>query len=365
MSKFLNNISGKIINYNNTFYGKIHFDKNIKKISKTEKLENNNIIIPGFVDLHCHGGNGFDTMKGVDSIIQMSKYHLKNGTTSLLPTTLTATLKDTNKALYGINNFLDDLYKESNIEGIHLEGPFINPKKLGAQPSFAQIPNIDFVKEIMSIAKVKIVTLAPEIENSNNLIDFLFKENIKVQLGHSLADYECCIKIMNKNKVGFTHLYNAMSGDHHRNPGVLTAALRHAEYAEIICDLHHVHKENIHLAAKCIPGIYAISDAISACGMPDGSYNFANLQIEKKDNRAFIDSHTLAGSVVNMHDTFKNLVNINFSLEKAVAMTSYNAAKYIGETNKGKIDIGYCSNILVLDTKFNIKKVYLNGQLIK
>ena len=364
MSKFLNNIVGKIINHNDTFYGKIDFNNYIKEIKKTENKNNNNIIIPGFVDLHCHGGDGFDTMQGIDSIVQMSKYHLKNGTTSLLPTTLTATLKDTYKALYGINNFLEKSANESNIEGIHLEGPFINPKKLGAQPPFAQIPNIDFVKEIMSISKVKIVTLAPELENSNKLIDWLLKENINVQFGHSLADYECCMKIMTKNKIGFTHLYNAMSGNDHRNPGVLTAALRHAQYAEIICDLNHVHKESIHLAAKCIPYIYAISDAIAACGMPNGRYNFSNLKVHKKDNRAFINNNTLAGSVVNMHDTFRNLIDINFSLQKAVAMTSYNPSRYIGETNKGKIDIGYCSNFLVLDKELNIKEVYLNGQLI-
>ena len=216
----------------------------------------------------------------------------------------------------------------------------------------------------MNISKVRIVTLAPELDNSKNLIDWLLKENIKVQFGHSLADYACCMEIMANNTIGFTHLYNAMSGNSHRNPGVLTAALRHAKYAEIICDLNHVHKENIHLAAKCIPHIYAISDAISACGMPDGKYNFSNLKITKKGNIAFIDSNTLAGSVVNMHDTFINLVNIGFSIEKAVAMTSYNASRYIDETNKGKIDIGYCSNFLVLDKKLKIKEIYLNGQLI-
>jgi len=172
------------------------------------------------------------------------------------------------------------------------------------------------------------------------------------------------MKIMNKNKVGFTHLYNAMSGNDHRNPGVVTAALRHAEFAEIICDLYHVDQENIHLAHKCIPKLYAISDAISASGMPDGDYDFANTKITKKNGQALINSNVLAGSVINMHDTFKNLVKINFSLEKAVAMTSFNAAQYLCEDNKGKIDKGFCSNLIVLDKQLNIKKVYLFGSLI-
>ena len=202
------------------------------------------------------------------------------------------------------------------------------------------------------------------MEGANSFIDYLINNNIKVQIGHSLADYNCCMKIMNKNEVGFTHLYNAMSGNDHRNPGVLTAALRHAEFAEIICDLYHVDQENIHLAHKCIPKLYAITDAISASGMPDGQYDFANTKITKKNGRALIHSDVLAGSVINMHDTFKNLVKINFSLEKAVAMTSFNAAQYIGEENKGKIDKGFCSNFIVLDKQLNIKKVYLHGSLI-
>ena len=156
-----------------------------------------------------------------------------------------------------------------------------------------------------------------------------------------------------------------MSGNENRNPGVLTAALRDAEYAEIICDLFHVNKENIHIAYKCIPKLYAVSDSISATGMPDGKYDFANLKIIKRNKQAFIKKNILAGSVVNMHDTFKNLIKINFSLNQAVAMTSYNACQYLNEKFIGKIEKKYFSNFLVLDKKLNIKKVYLYGKLIK
>ena len=155
-----------------------------------------------------------------------------------------------------------------------------------------------------------------------------------------------------------------MSEDDHRKPGVLTAALRHAEYAEIICDLYHVDKENIHLAHKCIPKLYAITDAISATGMPDGDYDFSHTKISKKNGQATINSTVLAGSVINMHDTLKNLVKINFSMEKVVAMTSFNAAQYLCENDKGKIEKGFCSNLIVLDKLLNIKEVYLYGNLI-
>ena len=360
----MNKISGKIINHDGSYTGTIEFGNKIESIKKDKLSDFENIIIPGFIDLHCHGGNGFDTMAGLSSIIEMSKYHLKHGTTTLLPTTLTATLNDTIKAIEGLNDFIDQNNNLTNILGVHLEGPFINPNKLGAQPPHAQLPNIDFIKKIKDKVKIKVITLAPELAGVDACIDYLIENNIRVHIGHSLADYNCCIKIMNKNKVGFTHLYNAMSGDDHRNPGVVTAALRHAEFAEIICDLYHVDQENIHLAHKCIPKLYAISDAISASGMPDGDYDFANTKITKKNGQALINSTVLAGSVINMHDTFKNLVKINFSLEKAVAMTSFHAAQYLSEDNKGRIDKGFCSNLIVLDKQLNIREVYLYGNLI-
>ena len=358
-------ISGKIINHNASYNGSIEFNDKIKSINRENKEYLENIIIPGFIDLHCHGGNGSDTMKGISSIKQMSEFHLKNGTTTLLPTTLTATLEDTFKALIGLNDFIEENKNKTNILGIHLEGPFINPDKLGAQPAFAQLPNINFVNKIEKEAKIKVITLAPELEGAENFVHCLITKNIKVQIGHSLASYDTCMKIMNKKNIGFTHLYNAMSGNDHRKPGVLTAALKNAEYAEIICDLYHVNQENIHVAHKCIPRLYAVTDSISATGMPDGDYDFANIKKSKKNNQALTQTNILAGSIVNMHDTFKNLVKINFSLNNAVAMTSFNAAQYLNENNKGKIEKGFCSNFLVLDKELNIKQVYLYGNLIK
>ena len=241
----MKSISGKIVNHSSIFNGTIEFSKNIESVSKQKDLNTENIIIPGFVDLHCHGGKGFDTMAGLSSIKKMSEYHLAYGTTSLLPTTLTATLNDTIKALQGFNDFIDQNKSLTNILGVHLEGPFINPNKLGARPPQAQLPNIDFIKKIKDVAKIKVITLAPELDGTETLINYLINNNINVQIGHSLADYNRCIKVMDKNNIGFTHLFNAMSGCDHRHPGVVSAALNHAKYSEIICDLIHVNKANI------------------------------------------------------------------------------------------------------------------------
>jgi N-acetylglucosamine-6-phosphate deacetylase len=357
-----NKVSGKIINHNSTCIGDVYFNEKINELKINDSDDYDNIIIPGFIDLHCHGGNGFDVMEGSKSIIEMSKYHLRHGTTSIMPTTWTNTLKNTILALKGFNEIKND---NQNILGIHLEGPFINPNKLGAQPNLTEKPSLDFIKKILEISDVKIITLAPEIDGMQEFINDLVNLNIKVQFGHTLADFSCCDKIMKDYEVGFTHLYNAMSGNNHRSPGVLSAALSKGKYAEIICDNIHVSKEAIKIAKKCIPGLYAITDSINASGLNDGEYIFAKNNIRKENNSVKIKSDdTLAGSIVTMDQTFKNLISMDFSLEEAVALTSYNASKYLNLDNIGIIQKNFLSNFLILDKEFNLKEVYLRGKKI-
>jgi len=357
-----NKISGKIINYNETFFGEIVFDENIININNREEINSENYIIPGFVDLHCHGGGGFDTMDGIEAIQKMSKYHLSKGTTSLLATTWTSSFEHTYEALKDFNSTIDI---NTNLLGIHLEGPFINPKKLGAQPALAAKPSTEFIEQINEIADIKTITLAPEIDGMEKFISFLKDQNINIQFGHTLADSKICEKYMNSNDISFTHLYNAMSDNNHRYPGVLSAALNRGNFAEIICDLNHVSEDSILIAKKCIPDLYAITDSIAASGMKDGVYKFANVEIEKKNNRVCLNgSNTLAGSVINMHDTFLNLLKMKISIQDAVRMTSYSASKFLKKEDIGIIDIGKKANLLILDNKFNLKSIYLNGKLI-
>jgi N-acetylglucosamine-6-phosphate deacetylase len=196
-------------------------------------------------------------------------------------------------------------------------------------------------------------------------ITFLINLNINVQFGHTLADSKTCEKYMSSNDLSFTHLYNAMSDNNHRNPGALSAALNKGKFAEIICDLNHVSEEAILIAKKCIPDLYAITDSIAASGMKDGGYKFANVEIEKKNNKVYLNgSNTLAGSVVNMHDTFLNLLKMKISIQDAVRMTSYSASKFLKKEDIGVIDNGKKANFLILDHEFNIKSIYLNGKLI-
>ena len=356
-------ISGKIIINDKIISGNLLFNNKVIEIIDDKTLNNENFILPGFIDLHCHGGNGFDTMEGLESIVELSKYHLENGTTTFFPTTVTASYNDTFKALNGLNDYINRNKFQINIEGIHLEGPFINPKKLGAQPPFTQIPNLDFIKNLLKQAPIKIITLAPEIDGGLDLIERLIELDIKPQIGHTLASTDICNLSINKGVESFTHLYNAMSGFDHREPGAVASAFANLNYSEIICDLIHVHPYMIKLAYKNIKDLYVITDCISASGMKDGEYNLGVNRVFKKGNIVKLNNKTLGGSVLTMQQAFKNLLKIGFSIIEAVQMTSTNAAKYLNRKDIGNLNVGSYANILVLDKNFNILKVFLNGKI--
>ena len=357
----MNKIYGRIFNNKKSFSGSISFSNKIHKITK-EKENSENIIIPGFIDPHCHGAIGADTMQGYDAINKMSLYHLEHGTTSILPSTWTSTLNHTLNALKNIKN----KNRAGNIFGIHLEGPFINPNKLGAQPALSKEPSIEFLDKVLDIADVKTMTLAPELDGMDSFIEYINSKKIGIQFGHSLASSECCKKYMDKYSISFTHLYNAMSGNDHRNPGVLSAALAYGKYAEIICDKLHVSKEAIKIAQKSINNLYAVTDSVSVNGLEDGEYKLFNNDIVKKGNNITLkDNNTLAGSVVTMYDIFINLINLGYKFDKVIAMTSSNAAKFLNLNNVGQIKENYFSNFIVLDEKYKIKDVYLKGEKVE
>ena len=359
----MESISGKIIINDKIISGNLLFNNKVIEIIDDKTLNNENFILPGFIDLHCHGGNGFDTMEGLESIVELSKYHLENGTTTFFPTTVTASYNDTFKALKGLNDYINRNKFQINIEGIHLEGPFINPKKLGAQPPFTQIPNLDFIKNLLKQAPIKIMTLAPEIDGGLDLIERLIELDIKPQIGHTLASTDICNLSINKGVESFTHLYNAMSGFDHIEPGAVASAFANLNYSEIICDLIHVHPYMIKLAYKNIKDLYVITDCISASGMKDGEYNLGVNRVFKKGNIVKLNNNTLGGSVLTMQQAFKNLLKIGFSIIEAVQMTSTNAAKYLNRKDIGNLNVGSYANILVLDKNFNILKVFLNGKI--
>jgi N-acetylglucosamine-6-phosphate deacetylase len=319
-------------------------------------------LFPGFIDCHVHGGGGFDVMEGETALEQITKVHAQHGTTALLATTLTSPPNELASTFKAIANAMSMNWQGGScVLGAHLEGPYINPHKLGAQPDFARPFDLEELLNLHATAPIRVITLATEIAGHLDAIDLLIHKGIRVQQGHSVSSYDDALLAFNKGARGFTHLFNAMSGLQHRAPGVVGAALAHAEYAEIIPDLIHVHPGALHTAARCIPKLFTVTDATSATGMPDGAYQLGSHQVFKCMGCVKLADGTLAGSALTMDQAFRNWVDLGFSLEDASHKTSLHAADYLGEYQRGRIRSGLFADLVLLDKQLNLKQVWIKG----
>jgi len=319
-------------------------------------------LVPGFIDCHVHGGGGFDVMEGAPALEHITQVHARHGTTALLATTLTSPQPSLASTFSTISSVMNQAAQSgSTVLGVHLEGPYINPDKLGAQPDFARPFELDELLSLHATAPIRVITLAPEVTGHMDAIGTLLKLGIKVQQGHSLSTYDQAMTAFELGAKGFTHLFNAMSGVHHRQPGMVGAALAHAEYAEIIPDLIHVHAGAIKTAARCIPKLFTVTDATAATGMPDGSYRLGSQQVFKCMGCVKLPNGTLAGSVLTMDQAFRNWVELGFSLAQASHKTSRHAADYLGEYQRGRIRQGLIADLVLLDKQLNVQHVWIKG----
>jgi len=185
----------------------------------------------------------------------------------------------------------------------------------------------------------------------------------RVQVGHSLATPDQVGMAFACGCTGFTHLFNAMSGVQHRHPGVATWALAHGEYAEIICDLNHIHAEVILLARRAIPQLYTVTDASAAAGMPDGEYRLGDRRIFKRGLKVTLeDNETIASSVITLADAVRNLVSIGVPLAEAAAMASTRPADYLGLDDLGRIRPGARASVVQLDGQLQVRGVWVEGE---
>lgn len=362
-------LTGNILTPNGWIEGSIDFDLRIHSVNGTECDPDKNsqhYILPGFIDLHVHGGGGKDIMEGGAAAQLIARIHAQHGTTSLLATTMTAPMSELETALHGIQSVMQhNVLGGARILGVHLEGPYINPNKLGAQPDFTQKATLADVKKLNAIAPIKLITVAPEINGNTQLIGKLIQLGITVQLGHTLGTYEEGVAALEKGAIGFTHLFNAMSGLDHRAPGMVGAALAHANYAEIIPDLLHVHPGAIKAALRAIPHLYCVTDSTSACGMPDGLYKLGRQQVHKCMGGVRLADGTLAGSTLTMDQALRNLVNIGLDLAEASKRVSTFAADYLGIAQRGRLQEQSYADLVVLDRGLNLMAVYVEGRKIK
>lgn len=345
------------------------------EVSFNEKIEHIRIlgpaknglakIIPGFIDLHVHGGGGADVMEGQNAVKTIAKTHVRHGTTSFLATTMTAPLTDLTKAFEGIKNSFQKKEKgEARILGVHLEGPFISAEKLGAQPDFVREATLNEIKTLNNLIPIKTLTLAPEVFQHMQLIADLTKMNIMVQIGHTNGSYEEGKKALDLGAKSFTHLFNAMSPFHHRTPGMVGAALAHADHAELIPDLLHVHPGAIKAALRCIPNLYFVTDATSATGMPDGDYKLGSHTVHKCLGGVRLKDGTLAGSALTMDQAFRNLITLGLGIEESSKRLSQIPAELIHIYDRGVIKEGAYADLLILNEDLALKEIYSEGELI-
>lgn len=321
------------------------------------------LLIAGFIDLHVHGGGGCDIMEAGPSVHTIAKTHAKFGTTGFLATTMTAPFDELEKSFLSLkDSFARRAPHESRLLGVHLEGPFISVEKLGAQPNFTREGTLREIEHLNSIVPIKIITLAPEVFNHLGLISDLKKMGIIAQIGHTNGTYEEGLSALNQGAKSFTHLFNAMSSFHHRAPGMAGAALAHAEYAELIPDLLHVHPGAIKVALRSIPNLYFVTDSTSATGMPDGEYRLGSHTVHKCLGGVRLKDGTLAGSSLTMDQAFRNLLSIGMSPFEATRRLSEIPAHLIGESFRGKIAEGYCADFVLLNPEHEISSVVIEGE---
>ena len=361
-------IKGNILTSAGWIRGEVTFDQRVIAITGggiDPALNADDYIIPGFIDLHVHGGGGKDVMEGGDAVHTIAAIHARHGTTSMLATTMTAPPEDIDIALAGIGKAAAQRGKgEARVLGAHLEGPYINSGKLGAQPPYARSAKLADVERLEAIAPIKLITVAPEIGGHLELVKELSDAGMRVQIGHTLGTYEDGKAALENGAHGFTHLFNAMTALHHREPGMVGAALAHAQYAELIPDLLHVHPGAIRTALRCIPRLYCVTDSTAATGMPDGEYMLGRHTVMKCMGGVRLPDGTLAGSTLTMDQALRNLVGLGLDLADASARVSTYAADYLGLQERGRIAPGAYADLVVLDRDLNLKAVYIEGELL-
>jgi len=332
----------------------------------TVRARSGPLVLPGFVDLHVHGGGGADVMEGGNAVARIARLHARHGTTSLLATTMSAPRAEIEAALRALAPTCRQAEPEgARVLGAHLEGPYLDRRRLGAQPDFTAPVSVDEVLALHALAPIRLVTLAPGLAGACEAITALRDHGFVVQLGHSDASYEEGLAALRCGATGFTHLFNAMSGLHHRAPGLVGVALAHAQHAEIIPDLLHVHPGAIQVALRAIPGLYCVTDSTSAAAMPDGDYTLGRHRVTKCQGGVRLADGTLAGSTLTMDQALRNLVApLGLSLGQAAQRVATHAARYLGLADRGAIEPGAWADLVVLDNALQVQRVIIEGDEI-
>ncbi len=325
-------------------------------------------VSPGFVDVHTHGRGGSDSMYPTyEDLNQISKTTLESGVTSFLPTTMTMPVEDIYKAVV---NIVDSQGKVdgAKIIGTHLEGPFFNSMYKGAQPEECMIlPTVENYKALVGEHEkiVKKISLAPELEHTLELLEYLKDKGVSVSLAHTNATYEEAQTAIDAGANSTTHTYNAMTALTHRAPGVVGASMiNDSVYAELILDGIHVHfaAAKVLLRAKGKEKLILVTDSMEAAGLEDGTYKLGTQAVFVKDGSARLENGALAGSIASMNNVVRNAYqNLGLEINDAVRLASYNPAQSIYENNIGEIKVGNLADIILFNDNIDIQMKIVEG----
>jgi N-acetylglucosamine-6-phosphate deacetylase len=341
-------------------------------LENTEIIDANGLIVaPGFIDIHTHGAAGHDTMDATpDALCKMAQFYAKHGTTAFLATTWTDSGQRIGNALKNAASCVGQQEHGATLLGVHLEGPYLNPAKCGAQNTdYIRRAERDEALKWLDFDVIRLLALTPEYAENQWLIGECVKRGITVSVAHTNATYEDM-----QNAVGLgirhaTHTFNAMTGLHHREPGVVGAVLSMPEIrCELIADTIHVHPAamSILYAAKGNEGTIIITDSIRGTGMPDGEYAIDDRKIEIENGAARLEDGTLAGSTVTMdRAVYHFLQAIDKPFEKAWQTASLNAARAIGVADhKGSLEVGKDADLIIIDDDISIYLTVAEGRVV-
>ncbi len=326
-------------------------------------------VSPGLVDVHIHGYLGEDASDGKkEGIYKIANGIMKNGVTSFCPTTMTVSMQEINTALDVIRSVKEEskVWDGAEILGVNLEGPFISPNKKGAQAAeYIKAPDAKFLIDNSDI--IRLATIAPEMEGACATIkEIAENSDIVMSIGHTDATFEEAIDGVKAGATHMTHLFNCQTPLHHRNPGVVGAALLENVSTELIADTFHVHKGLFELLTRIKRDkLVLITDCTRAGGMSDGEYTLGGQPIFVNGLKCLLKDGTIAGSVLKLNDAVKNLRdNTDLPIWEVVAAASLNPAKAIGVAeHKGSMEVGKDADIIITDMDFNIIKTIIRGKI--
>ncbi len=329
------------------------------------------MLLPGFIDLHVHGAMGHELMDASPAgLEEMARFYASHGVTSFLATTWTADRRSINRALELVEEMQGPLPGGATLLGVHLEGPYLNPLRCGAQDArLIRRADKEEALEFLDTGVIRLLALAPEYDENLWLIDECVRRGITVSAAHTTASYEQMQRAAKHGLTQATHTFNAMQGLGHREPGTVGAALTLPQIScELIADNIHVHPavQKILVEVKTPSGVILITDAIRAAGLPEGEYRLDERTVNIRDGAVRLPDGTLAGSILTMERALQNLCSATGRPLADLWMTSsLNAARAIGiSSHKGSLEAGKDADLVLLDEYFQVHLTVAQGEIV-